>query len=284
MFKKIKARKAKVNQSRNLDFLEAKVEIPDGMYEKCPKCEATLESKKLRDNYRVCYECQHHLRLHIAQRANLTFDKFKVFNHIVKSKDPLNFPGYKQKLKALSDYLGVYDAVVCAEAKIFDYEVIAVIMDPDFMMGSMGSVVGEKITRAFERAQKQKKPVILFSASGGARMQEGIISLMQMAKTSGAVTKFQKAGGLYISVLSDPTFGGTTASFAMLGDIILAEPKALIGFAGPRVIKQTIGEPLPADFQTAEYLLESGFVDRIVERKMLKKTLAKILEIHQVRK
>ncbi|HZJ87405.1 MAG TPA: acetyl-CoA carboxylase carboxyltransferase subunit beta, partial [Erysipelothrix sp.] len=217
------------------------------------------------------------------QRAQLIFDKFEVFNHIIKSINPLNFEGYDQKLEGLSETLGVYDAVVCAEAKINDKSVIAIIMDPDFMMGSMGSVVGEKITRAFERATKQKKPVILFSTSGGARMQEGIISLMQMAKTSGAVSKFDQAGGLYISVLTDPTTGGVTASFASLGDIILAEPGALIGFAGPRVIKETIQQDLPEGFQKAEFMLEKGFVDKIVHRHELKKTLYLLLEYHEVR-
>lgn len=282
MLKNIKDKKQKVNELKGFDFLNKKIEVPDGLYEKCPQCEATLDAIKLSENHRVCPECNYHLRMHIVQRARLIFDEFHVFNHVVKSTNPLNFPNYKEKLEGLTDVLGVYDAVVCAEAKLFNKSVIAVIMDPDFMMGSMGSVVGEKITRAFERAQKQKKPLILFSASGGARMQEGMMSLMQMAKTSGAVGKFQKAGGLFISVLTDPTTGGVTASFASLGDIILAEPGALIGFAGPRVIAQTIQEDLPEGFQSAEFLLEKGFIDKIVSRDKLKETLLLLLDYHGV--
>lgn len=282
MLKNIKDKKQKVNELKGFDFLNKRIEIPDGLYEKCPKCDATLDAIKLNQNHRVCDQCGHHLRMHIVQRAKLVFDEFHVFNHIVKSVNPLNFPNYDEKLENLSESLGVYDAVVCAEAKIYNKSVIAVIMDPDFMMGSMGTVVGEKITRAFERATKQKKPVILFAASGGARMQEGMMSLMQMAKTSGAVGKFQKQGGLYISCLTDPTTGGVTASFASLGDIILAEPKVLIGFAGPRVIAQTIQEDLPEGFQSAEFLLEKGFIDKIVSRDNLKQTLSLLLDYHGV--
>lgn len=283
MFRNIKNKKDKVNELKGFDFLTQKVTVPDGLYEQCPRCEKTLDKVKLNNNHRVCMECGFHLRMHIVQRARLVFDQFHVFNHIVKTKNPLEFPDYQKKLDKLTEDLGVYDAVVCAEASIYDLDVIAVIMDPDFMMGSMGTVVGEKITRAFERAQKQKKPLILFSASGGARMQEGMMSLMQMAKTSAAVGKFQKAGGLYISVLTDPTTGGVTASFASLADIILAEPGALIGFAGPRVIAQTIQEDLPEDFQRAEFLLEKGFIDKIVTRDHLKNTLSLLLDYHEVK-
>ena len=283
MFKNIQSKKDKVNELKGFDLLNTKIEVPEGLYKKCPGCDATLDAIKLNANSRVCEHCEYHFRMHIVQRAQLIFDKFDVFNHIIKSKNPLNFPGYDKKLEELSESLGVYDGVVSAEAKINDKSVIAIIMDPDFMMGSMGSVVGEKITRAFERATKQKNPVVLFSTSGGARMQEGIISLMQMAKTSGAVSKFTQQGGLYISVLTDPTTGGVTASFASLGDIILAEPGALIGFAGPRVIKETIKQDLPDGFQRAEFLLEKGFVDKIVHRHELKKTLYLLLEYHEVR-
>lgn len=283
MFRNLKNKKDKVNELKNFDFLDHKLQVPSGLYEKCPHCHEAVDKLTLNDNHRVCPKCDFHMRMHIVTRAQLIFDTFHVFNHIVKSKDPLNFPGYEEKLNRLSKQLGVYDAVVCAEASIDKKEVIAVIMDPDFMMGSMGSVVGEKITRAFERAQKQKKPLILFSASGGARMQEGLISLMQMAKTSAAVGKFQKNKGLYIAVLTDPTTGGVSASFASLADIILAEPHALIGFAGPRVIAQTLKEPLPDGFQTAEFLLEHGFVDKIVPRKKLKQTLSLLLDYHEVR-
>lgn len=283
MFDRLKNRKSKVDSTREVIVLPPKNEIPEGMYEKCPKCDALLNTTLLRQNKWVCPECDYHYRMHIAQRVHLIFDEFKVFNHIVKTKDPLDFPGYKEKIASLSESSGVYDAVVVAEASIKDKAVIAVIMDPNFLMGSMGTVVGEKITRAFERATIQKKPLILFSASGGARMQEGIMSLMQMAKTSGAVGRFSEANGLFINVLTDPTTGGVTASFAMLADIIIAEPKALIGFAGPRVIEQTMRKPLPEGFQRSEFLLEKGFIDKIVHRKDLKNTLLQLLELHEVK-
>lgn len=282
MFKDLESKKKKVNESKGIVSLEGLVSVPDGMYEKCPECETMLPLNELQNNAWVCASCDHHFRIHVATRASIHFDEFKVFNHRMKSMNPLDFPGYKDKLLGLLDYTGMYDAVVCGEAKIEEQEVIAVLMDPSFMMGSMGSVVGEKITLAFERAIKQKKPIIIFTASGGARMQEGMVSLMQMAKTSSAVATFDETGGLYISVLCDPTTGGVTASFAMLGDIILAEPGALIAFAGPRVIKQTIQADLPKGFQRSEYLLNAGFIDKIVSRHNLKKTLVKILEMHEV--
>lgn len=282
MFKDLESKKRKVNESKGIVSLEGLVSVPDGMYEKCPACETMLPLLDLQKNAWICSECDHHFRIHIATRASIHFDEFKVFHHSMKSLDPLKFPGYEEKLQNLRDYTGMYDAVVCGEAKIGSHEVIAVLMDPSFMMGSMGSVVGEKVTRAFERAKKQKKPILIFTASGGARMQEGMVSLMQMAKTSAAVADYDDAGGLYISVLCDPTTGGVTASFAMLGDIILAEPGALIAFAGPRVIKQTIQADLPEGFQRSEFLLEAGFVDKIVRRHQLKTTLETILEIHEV--
>lgn len=282
MFKDLDAKKERVNRKRNPQLLEGLISVPDGMYEKCPECEQLIELKKLQEALWVCPTCTHHFRIHCASRVKVLFDSFKVFNHRIMTKDPLSFPGYQDKLNYLSDYTGVYDAVVCGEARIGKQELIAVIMDPNFLMGSMGSVVGEKITRAFEKATKQKKPIVIFTASGGARMQEGIISLMQMAKTSGAIAKFNQKNGLYISVLTDPTTGGVTASFAMLADIVLAEPKALIGFAGPRVIKQTLQTDLPEGFQSAEFLLEKGFIDKIVPRVDLRLTLAKLLELHGV--
>lgn len=282
MFKNLESKKRKVNQSKGIVSLEGLISVPDGMYEQCPQCKKMLPLNELQKNAWICGDCNHYFRIHVATRASLHFDEFKVFHHSMKSTDPLNFPGYQEKLADLLDYTAMYDAVVCGEAKIGDHNVIAVLMDPSFMMGSMGSVVGEKVTRAFERATKQKKPVIIFTASGGARMQEGMVSLMQMAKTSAAVAAFDEAGGLYISVLCDPTTGGVTASFAMLGDIILAEPGALIAFAGPRVIKQTIQADLPEGFQRAEYLLDAGFIDKIVTRHDLKNTLEKILAIHEV--
>lgn len=285
MFQKLKERRSKKDVSLEPKLEELRLtapSVPDGLFKKCEGCFAILESNTLKNNHYVCNGCGHHHRMHIVDRAVSVFDTFAVFNHRVRSLNPLDFPEYTQKLETLNQAQGVYDAVVCAEAKLKGKEVIAVIMDPNFMMGSMGTVVGEKITRAFERALKQKKPVILFSASGGARMQEGIMSLMQMAKTSGAVGKFSNAGGLFINVLTDPTTGGVTASFAMLADIILAEPGALIGFAGPRVIEQTMRKPLPEGFQSAEFLLEHGFVDKIVARDQLKETLSQLLDCHGV--
>lgn len=280
MFKDLDAKKKRVNKRKNPQLLEGLVSVPDGMYEKCPSCEETIEMGLLQEGLWVCPLCDHHFRIHCASRIKIIFDSFKVFNHSMTTKDPLQFPGYTKKLELLSEYTGVYDAVVCGEAKIGDSELIAVIMDPNFMIGSMGTVVGEKITRAFEKATKQKKPIVIFTASGGARMQEGIMSLMQMAKTSSAIALFNEKKGLYISVLCDPTTGGVTASFAMLGDIIIAEPKALIGFAGPRVIEQTIQTQLPEGFQSSEFLLEKGFVDKIVPRAQLKESLASILSLH----
>lgn len=281
MFKNIQTKKEKANSKKQTWVnLEPAVEVPDGMYEKCPECSGLISLVQLNANASVCENCDHHFRMHVAHRAVLHFDSFNVFNHRINSVDPLNFPGYKEKLEKLQESTGMHDAVVCGEATIDSHNIIAVLMDPNFMMGSMGSVVGEKITRAFERAQKQKKPIVIFCASGGARMQEGLVSLMQMAKTAGAIEQFK---GLYISVLTDPTTGGVSASFAMLGDIILAEPKALIGFAGPRVIAQTMNSDLPEGFQSAEFLLEKGFVDKIVHRKAMKETLSNILSLHEVK-
>lgn len=285
MFQKLKERRSKKDSLIDVKGMDLGIlapSIPDGLFRKCEGCQSILDSKTLRENLDVCPSCKHHHRMHIVDRACSIFDSFKVFNHRVRTVNPLDFPGYTDKLETLTKAQGVYDAVVCAEAVLDGKAVIAVIMDPSFMMGSMGSVVGEKITRSFERALKQKKPIVLFSASGGARMQEGIMSLMQMAKTSGAVGKFNQAGGFFINILTDPTTGGVTASFAMLADIILAEPGALIGFAGPRVIEQTMRKPLPEGFQSAEFLLEHGFVDKIVARSNLKETLSKLLELHGV--
>ncbi len=280
MFKDLNAKKRRVDKKKKPELLEGLISVPDGMYEKCPSCETLIELEKLQEAMWVCHNCDHHFRIHCASRARLVFDTFKVFNHRMTTLDPLRFPGYMNKIEKLQEHSGLYDALVCAEASIEGKDCIAVIMDPNFLMGSMGSVLGEKITLAFERATKQKKPVIIFTASGGARMQEGIVSLMQMAKTSSAIAQFNEKNGLYISVLCDPTTGGVTASFAMLADIVLAEPKALIGFAGPRVIEQTIQTQLPEGFQSSEFLLEKGFVDKIVPRSDLKASLSNILGLH----
>ena len=197
------------------------------------------------------------------------------------AKNPLNYPNYDEKIQNLKEKTGLNDSVVTGKCQIYGKDCVLCVMDSSFIMGSMGSVVGEKITRAFEYATENELPIIIFTASGGARMQEGIVSLMQMAKVSAAASKHSEAGLLYVTVLTDPTTGGVTASFAMLGDIILAEPNTLIGFAGPRVIEQTIKQKLPEGFQKAEFLLEHGFVDAIIERQNLKKTLSTILKIHK---
>ena len=235
---------------------------------------------------KTCPVCNYHARLSAKERLDITVDKdsFKPFDENMVSLNPIGFPDYEKKIKGMQESTGLKDAVVTGECTIRGYRAVIGIMDSNFMMASMGSVVGEKITRAFEYATEHKLPVILFTASGGARMQEGIISLMQMAKTSGAVKRHSDAGGLYITVLTDPTTGGVTASFASLGDIILAEPKVLVGFAGRRVIQDTIKQKLPDDFQTAEFLLESGFVDAIADRRSMRKTLSNILRLHNYKK
>ncbi|MCI8411333.1 MAG: acetyl-CoA carboxylase, carboxyltransferase subunit beta, partial [Clostridia bacterium] len=217
------------------------------------------------------------------RRLKLVVDEgtYKKFDLNIETNNPLDIEDYPKKLKTLREKTGLEEAVACGTAKIKGEKVVICIMDSGFLMGSMGLVVGEKITYAIEQAIEQRLPLIIFSVSGGARMQEGIISLMQMAKTTAALTKLDEAGLLYISVLTDPTYGGVTASFASLGDIILAEPGAMIGFAGQRVIEQTIGESLPEGFQTAEFLLEHGFIDKIVERKELKDTLYNLIQFHK---
>jgi len=254
------------------------------LFIKCPDCGTTHFQKILVKHLYVCPDCDFHHRMNSSSRIHITADKgtFKEFDKKIKSVDPLAFPSYDDKLKAAMKNTGINEAVVCGSAKIEGNEVVLIVMDPEFIMASMGSVVGEKITRAFEYAVEHKLPVINFCASGGARMQEGILSLMQMAKTSAAVKKHSDAGLLYVSILCHPTTGGVTASFAYLGDIIISEPKALIGFAGPRVIEQTINQKLPAGFQRAEFLLEHGLLDKIVPRTMMKETLANILSIHKL--
>ena len=248
----------------------------------CPSCKEYLIKSNVVENKYVCYECGSHFRVRTFNRIKMVADakSFTPWFDEMESKNPLDFPEYQEKIKAAQEKTGLHEGVTIGEAKIYGESVALGVCDARFLMGSMGHVVGEKIASAVERATELRLPVILFCCSGGARMQEGIISLMQMAKTSAALKKHSDAGLLYIPVLTDPTTGGVTASFAMLGDIILAEPGALIGFAGPRVIEQTIGQKLPEGFQRAEFQLEHGFVDAIVKRKNLKKTLYKILKIH----
>lgn len=260
-----------------------RIDIPVGKWVKCENCKEILYKETVRSNLNICPNCGHYFRMHINKRLELMIDKdtYKKFNLNIETTNPLNLEDYPKKLKALREKTGIQEAVACGTGKIKGEDVVICIMDSGFLMGSMGVVVGEKITYAIEQAVEQKLPLIIFSVSGGARMQEGIISLMQMAKTTAALTKLDEAGLLYISVLTDPTYGGVTASFASLGDIVLAEPHAMIGFAGQRVIKQTIGEELPEGFQTAEFLLEHGFIDKIVERKDLKDTIYDLIILHK---
>lgn len=253
-----------------------------GKWIKCDNCKEILYKEDVRANYRVCPNCGKHFRLSSRRRIAQIIDEgtFEELNKDLHTTDPIKFEGYLQKVKSLEEKTKIKEAVRTGIGKINGINVAIGVMDANFMMGSMGEVVGEKITRLIETAIEKHLPVILFCASGGARMQEGMVSLMQMAKTSAALSKLNKAGLLYISVFTDPTTGGVTASFASLGDVILAEPDALIGFAGPRVIEQTINQKLPEGFQRAEFLLEHGFVDRIVERKDMKNELFNILKLH----
>lgn len=260
-----------------------RIDIPVGKWVKCENCKEILYKETVRSNLNICPNCGHYFRMHINKRLELMIDKdtYKKFDLNLETTNPLELEDYPKKLKALREKTGLQEAVACGTGKIKGEDVVICIMDSGFLMGSMGVVVGEKITYAIEQAVERRLPLIIFSVSGGARMQEGIISLMQMAKTTAALTKLDEAGLLYISVLTDPTYGGVTASFASLGDIVLAEPHAMIGFAGQRVIKQTIGEELPDGFQTAEFLLEHGFIDKIVERKDLKDTIHNLIVLHK---
>lgn len=259
------------------------IDIPIGKWVKCDKCKEIIYKETVRNNLNICPNCGHYFRMHIDKRLKLVIDDgtYKKFDLDIETTNPLGLDDYPKKLKTLREKTGLNEAVSCGIGKINGEKVVICIMDSGFLMGSMGVVVGEKITYAIEEAVKEKLPLIIFCVSGGARMQEGIISLMQMAKTTAALTKLDQAGLLYISVLTDPTYGGVTASFASLGDIILAEPGAMIGFAGQRVIEQTIKEALPEGFQTAEFLLEHGFIDKIVERENLKDTLYKLIQYHK---
>ena len=260
---------------------KAEPSIPDGMWIKCYTCKAIIYKKEV-TKYKLCPNCDAHFRMNPAERIAITCDEgsFEEFDQNMHPKNPMNYPEYDQVIKKAQDKSGIKEAVVTGRCTIHGQKTVLAIMDSHFMMGSMGSVVGEKITRAVEYATKHRLPIIIFTTSGGARMQEGIISLMQMAKVSEALGRHDAAGLLYVTVLTDPTTGGVTASFAMLGDIILSEPKALIGFAGQRVIKGTIHQDLPEGFQRAEFQLEHGFVDRIVHREKLRNELGKILRLH----
>jgi acetyl-CoA carboxylase carboxyl transferase subunit beta len=254
-----------------------KKEIPGGLWTKCRKCEQIIYQKTLEENLRVCPECGYYFRLTARERIEQLVEpgSFKEFDAKMVAADPLKFPDYAKRVASQPGR----EAVVTGEAKIGKQDTVLCVMDFDFMGGSMGSVVGEKITRAIEYAIKSKLPVIIVSSSGGARMQEGILSLMQMAKTSAALAKLSNNKLPYISLVTDPTTGGVAASFAMLGDLIVSEPKALVGFAGPRVIEQTIKQKLPEGFQLSEFLVEHGMIDIIVERRQLKETLIKLLSV-----
>lgn len=258
------------------------VAIPENLLFKCPRCGNVVYNEEFERAIKVCPKCNYHARLTWQERLELTVDtgSFREFDTELKSLNPIGFPRYEEKVTSMRRACDTNEAIVTGECTIRGYRCVLGIMDSHFMMASMGSVVGEKITRAFEYATERGLPVVMFTASGGARMQEGIISLMQMAKTSGAVKRHSDAGGLYITVLTDPTTGGVEASFASLGDIIIAEPKVLIGFAGRRVIQDTIRQRLPDDFQSAEFQLDCGFVDMIVERGMMRKALSNVLKLH----
>lgn len=284
-----KERREKLNILKNLRRKpkeEKKVSntssVPEGLYTKCPECEQGYLSEDVQKNFYVCPGCGHHFKITAADRIQMLVDKdsFREITPRLKTQNVLGFPNYTQKLSHLEKTTGLNDAVVTGVAKVGGYRVVIGVMDSRFLMGSMGSVVGEKITRAIEYATKRRLPLLIFSASGGARMQEGIVSLMQMAKTSNALAKHNAAGLLYISYFTHPTTGGVTASFASLGDIMLAEPKALIGFAGPRVIEQTIKQKLPEGFQRSEFLQQQGFLDQVVERKKMRATIALLLKLH----
>ena len=262
---------------------EAAPSVPEGMWKKCNHCRKPVYSEDVRNNFYICPSCGNYFHVSAYRRLQMVTDagSFEEWDQDVQSENPLNFPGYETKLSQVRERTRMKEAVLTGKASIGGHETAIGVCDARFFMSSMGHGMGEKITRLFERADKEKLPVVLFCCSGGARMQEGAISLMQMAKTSAACRRHHDAGLLYISVLTDPTTGGVTASFAMLGDIILAEPDARIGFAGPRVIEQTIGEKLPEGFQLAEFQQDHGFVDAVVRREEMKDTLATILKLHK---
>ena len=257
-------------------------ELPEGLWMKCDGCGQMLFKEDVVNNHYSCYKCGKYFRLTTKRRIRLVADKgtFEPWDEGIENSNPLDYPDYPEKVESLKERFKLDEAVTTGKCRIHGEETVLCVCDTRFLMGSMGYVVGEKITRAVEKATEQKLPVIIFTCSGGARMQEGMVSLMQMAKTSAVLKKHSDAGLLYITVLTDPTTGGVTASFAMLGDIILAEPGALVGFAGPRVIEQTIGQKLPEGFQRSEFLVEHGLIDGIIERQDMKDTLGKLLQMH----
>lgn len=262
---------------------EKRPEVPEGLVKKCNACKSAVFVEEVKKNRYICPHCGNYFRIHAYRRVEMLVDPgtFEEWDTDMEIQNPLHYKGYEDKIRSLQEKTGLKEAVVTGYGEIKGNPSVITVCDGRFLMASMGEAVGEKITRAVERATKMRLPVIIFACSGGARMQEGMVSLMQMAKTSAALKRHSDAGLLYISVLTDPTTGGVTASFAMLGDIILAEPNALIGFAGPRVIEQTIGQKLPKGFQRAEFLLEHGFIDKIVERENQRDFLGKVLNLHR---
>lgn len=262
---------------------EAKQDVPEGLMQKCPGCGKIYYRKEIKKNLSVCPQCGYHQKMTANERIESLFDddSFQEWDKHLVSNNPLQFPDYEQKLEKDRQKSGLNEAVITGKGKIEGIETAFSVMDSRFRMGSMGSVVGEKIARALEKAREEAIPFVIFTASGGARMQEGVLSLMQMSKTSVAIQRFHESGGLMISVMTNPTTGGVSASFASLGDYNFAEPGALIGFAGRRIIEQTIREKLPEDFQTAEFLLEHGQLDKVVARNEMKKVLSTLLDIHQ---
>ena len=280
IFKKTPVIKPEVKETAS----QIKPEVPEGLLKRCNKCGKGIFTEDYKKNLYICPKCGGYLRMPAQKRIEFLTeaDSFEEWDTGLSTENPLHMIGYPDKIKALQDKTKLDEAVITGKARIGENEVALMVMDGRFLMASMGEVVGEKIARGVERATKEKLPVIIFTCSGGARMQEGMTSLMQMAKTSAALKRHSDAGLLYITVLTDPTTGGVTASFAMLGDIILSEPKALIGFAGPRVIEQTIHKKLPKGFQRSEFLLKHGFIDKIVERKDMKTVLEQILTMHRL--
>ncbi|MFA9397080.1 MAG: acetyl-CoA carboxylase, carboxyltransferase subunit beta [Clostridiaceae bacterium] len=283
LFKKNRYITLNENNTVNKPINSEKPQVPSGMWIKCNNCGASIYSNDLQDNSHVCKLCNYNFRLGAKDRIDMIADKGSVveFNENITSVNPLDYPGYMEKIEKLKDKTGLNEAVVTVTCKINGKYTNLAVMDSNFIMASMGSAVGEKITRAIEKSIEFRIPLIIFTASGGARMQEGMYSLLQMAKTTSALAKLNQEGILYVSVLTDPTTGGVTASFASVADIILAEPGATIGFAGRRVIENTIKQELPDEFQKSEFLLKKGFVDKIVKRQDLKAVLGDILELHK---
>lgn len=281
LFRK-KKKYVEINPNRADELRERRAQIPDGLAERCPKCQAIIFQNSIENDF-LCPKCSYHLQFPALKRIKWLVDEgsFEEWDSDLTAKDPLNFPGYQEKLETSQKITQLKEAVITGQAELEGLPFAIGVMDSRFIMASMGTIVGEKLTRLFEQATEKKLPVVLYIASGGARMQEGILSLMQMAKISQAVSKHSQAGLFYCTVLTHPTTGGVTASFAMQGDITLAEPEAIVGFAGKRVIEQTIGSELPNDFQTAETVLKNGFIDHIVPRKKQARVLRFLLAAHK---